>query len=118
HEQIHALIAKLNAGLMVVNFGRGEDKTPKPILYAGLMDMFDMFDELAPSYHFPTGPDTADGIARFATDNHAQLLISIAGKSGLLQRIIKSSVTEKLAYRAAIPLMIYRSLGKNRRQPH
>lgn len=112
HDDIKAFVKALDANLMVVNVGRKKDRTPKPVLYAGLKDIFDMFDELTPTYHFLTAQNTADSVASFATDNHAQLLISIAGRYGFLQRMFKSSVTKKLAYHSAVPLLVYRSEGK------
>lgn len=109
HGGIKALVRALHANLMIVNVGRSRDKTPKPVLYSGLGDMFDMFDELGPSYHFFTGRNTASSIAGFARDNNAQLLISISGQYGFLQGMFKSSVTKMLAYDSAVPLLIYRS---------
>jgi len=108
HDNIKSFLQMIGANLMIVNIGGKKDKTPKPILYAGLKDIFDMFDELPPSYHFLTAQNTANSVAGFAKDNHAQLLISIAGKYGFLQGMFKSSVTKKLAYHSTVPLLIYR----------
>lgn len=108
HDDIKAFLRTLDAKLMIVNVGRKKDKTPKPVLYAGLKDIFDMFDELAPSYHFLMDKNTANSVADFAKDNHAQLLISIAGKYGFLEGMFKSRVTKKLAYHSTVPLLIYR----------
>lgn len=112
HDAIQTFVKTLSANLMIVNVGRKKDKTPKPVLYAGLKDIFDMFEEMNPTFHFLTAQNTADSVADFAKDNHAQLLISIAGKYGFLQGMFKSSVTKKLAYHSAVPLLIYRSEGK------
>lgn len=109
HNAIQTFVKTLGSNLMIVNVGRKNDKTPKPVLYAGLKDIFDMFEELIPTFHFLIAQNTTDSIADFARDNHAQLLISIAGKYGFLQGMFKSSVTKKLAYHSAVPLLIYRS---------
>lgn len=108
-DDIKTFVTALGAKLMIVNVSRHKDKTPKPVLYAGLNDIFGMFDKLDPSYHFLTANNTANSVADFARDNKAQLLISVSGKYGFLQGMFKSSVTKQLAYRAAVPLLIYRS---------
>ncbi|WP_353197823.1 universal stress protein [Parapedobacter defluvii] len=109
HEEIKIFARMLDAKLMIVNVGRNKDKTPKPALYAGLGDIFGMFDELAPSYHFLTARNTANSVAGFARDNNAQLLVSIAGTHGFLEGMFKSSVTKRLAYDSTVPLLIYRA---------
>ncbi|WP_028296139.1 universal stress protein [Olivibacter sitiensis] len=109
YEAIKSLIKKLGATLMVLNISKIRDKTPKPIVYAGLADTLDMFDDMSPTYHFFSARNTADGIAHFAKDNHAQLLISVAGDYGFLQGMFRSSVTRKLAYQSTVPLLICRS---------
>lgn len=109
HEDIKTFLQALDARVMIVNVSRDKDKTPKPILYAGLNDIFGMFDELDPSYHFLTANNTASSVADFARDNKAQVLVSVSGKYGFLQGMFKSSVTRQLAYRSAVPLLIYRS---------
>lgn len=112
-DEIKELVKTLNTNLMIVNVDRKNDKTPKPVLYAALKDIFEMFDDLSPTYHFLTARNTADSVAGFVRDNKAQLLISISGRHGFLRGMFKSSVTKKLAYHSTIPLMIYRS-GKSR----
>lgn len=107
-EDILKFVKKHDANLMIVNVARKKDKTPKSTLYSGLADIFDLFEELNPTFHFLTAKNTADSVADFAKDNHAQLLISITGKYGFLQRMFKTSVTKKLAYHSTVPLLIYR----------
>ncbi|HLT87411.1 MAG TPA: universal stress protein [Sphingobacterium sp.] len=111
HTAIETLVNTLDAKLLIVNVARKKDKTSKPVLYMGLQDIFDMFEKMHPTYHFLTAQNTADSVAEFARDNHAQLLISIAGKYGFLQGMFKSSVTKKLAYHSAVPLLIYHAEG-------
>lgn len=107
-EDILKFVKKHDANLMIVNVAKRKDKTPKSTLYSGLADIFDLFEELDPTFHFLTAKNTADSIANFAKDNHAQLLISITGKYGFLQGMFKTSVTKKLAYHSTVPLLIYR----------
>lgn len=108
YDEIKLFIQPFDAELMVVNVGRSNDKTTKSVLYSGLSDMFDMFDDLTPSYHFLTDNNTANSIASFAKDNDAQLLIGISGRYRLLQGMFKSSVTKKMAYNSAVPLLFYK----------
>ncbi len=108
-DDIKSFVKTLGATLMIVNVAGSKDRTPKPVLYAGLKDLFGLFDELNPSYHFLTDQNTASSIADFAKDNNAQLLISISGKHGFLQGMFKPSITKKLAYHSVVPLLIYRS---------
>src|SRR5690606_8017990 len=108
HNEIKSFIKEVGANLMIINVGSLRDKTAKPVLYSALKDIFDLFDELLPAYHFPTSANTADSIASFAMDNHAQLLISIAGNNGFFQRMVPPSVTKRLGYTSAVPLLIYR----------
>lgn len=110
HNEIKAMVRALDAKLMIVNVGRSKGRMPKPILYGGLGDMFDMFDELIPSYHFLNARDTANSVAGFAIDNNAQILISISGDYGLIEGIFRSSVTKRLAHDSTVPLLIYRSV--------
>lgn len=107
-DDILKFVKKHNANLMIVNVAKRKDKTPMSTLYSGLADLFDLFEELDPTFHFLTAKNTADSVADFAKDNHAQLLISIAGKYGFLQRMFKTSVTKTLAYHSTVPLLIYR----------
>jgi len=111
-EEIRKFLKKHEANLMIVNVAKGKDKTPKSTLYAGLADIFGLFDELDPTFHFLTANYTADRVADFAQDNHAHMLICISGKHGLLREFFKPSVTKKLAYHSTVPLLIYRMSGK------
>lgn len=112
--EINSLVKALAANLMVVNVARKTDSMPKRVLYAGLKDMFEMFDELEPSYHFLTDQSTAETVAEFAKDNHADLLISIAGNYGFFQGMFKLSVTKKLGYSSPVPLLVYRQKLKTK----
>lgn len=111
-QAIASLIKETQAKLMIVNVGSKNDKTSKSILYAGLSDIFDMFEELKPTFHFLTAKNTADSVADFAKNNQAQLLVSIAGRYGFWQGMFKTSTTKKLIYSAPVPLLIYRSPEK------
>lgn len=111
-DEIKTLISTLGAKLMIVNVGRKNDRTPKPVLYTALKDIFDMFDDMGASHHFLTARQTADSIADFARDNNAQLLISISGNYGVWQGMFQASVTKKMAYHSTVPLLIYRSGDK------
>jgi nucleotide-binding universal stress UspA family protein len=108
-QKIKMVSRTLGTNMIIVNVSKRKDNTPRSILYATLKDVFEMFDDLHPTYHFLTARNTADSVADFATENRAQLLISIAGKYGFLQGMFKSSVTKRLAYRSSVPLLIFRS---------
>ncbi len=106
---IKSVLEKLNANLMVVNVGEKSDNRSKATLYAGLSDIFHLFDELVPSYHFLTNKNTLNSLLEFSEDNHVDILISISGKEGILQRLLKPSISKNLAYRSQIPLLLYRA---------
>lgn len=109
HNAIRSMVGELGASLMIVNVGGRQDKTPKPVLYAGLADMFEMFDDLSPTYHFFTSAKTTDTIIDFVENSQVQLLMSIAGQYGFLEGMFRHSMTKELAYHATVPLLIFRS---------
>lgn len=108
-QKIKAFVQTLDTKMMIVNVSKRKDNTPKSVLYATLGDVFEMFDEFDPSYHFLNAQNTADSVAEFAAENKAQLLISIAGRYGFLKGMFKRSVTKSLAYQSSVPLLIFRS---------
>lgn len=110
-ETIKQFIDRLGAKLMILNVGMPRDKTPKSILYSALSDLFELFDDDEPSYHFPTATgSTANAISTFASDNHAQLLICISGEQRAFQNLFSRSMTERLGYSSKVPLLIFKSL--------
>lgn len=107
HEEIKSFVRTTGGKLLVVNVARDNDKTSKSVLFASLSDIFELFDELEPSYHFLTGRNTVQSITDFAGANEADLLISISGKYSFVQGLFRTSVSKSLAYDANIPLLLY-----------
>lgn len=106
---IKSILEKLGANLMVVNVGEKSDNRSKATLYAGLNDIFLLFDELDPSYHFLNNKNTLNSLLEFSEDNHVDILISISGKEGILQRLLKPSISKNLVYRSQTPLLLYKA---------
>jgi len=103
------LVQTLKTRLMIVNVGKKKDKVPKATLYAGLKDIFAMFEELKPSFEFLTANNTVDSLTDFVHETQPQLLITVAGHTGFRTNLFKQSITKQLVYKSAIPLLIYRT---------
>lgn len=105
YEEIKALIKEHQAKLTIINVGNRRDE--KEQVYQGLREMFAMFDDIEPAYHFPSGNQVADLILDYINKNSFQVLINLVGTYGVLERLFSPSVTKKIAYNSPIPLIIY-----------
>lgn len=105
YEAIKAWKNEVKSHLTIINVGN--KKEDKQSVYQGLTDVFEMFDDIEPAYHFPTGSDVAELILEFINANHIQILLSVSGSYGFLERLFNPSVTKKIAYASNVPLMIF-----------
>lgn len=114
HQAIKTLIKRLKASLSIINVGDGkkESRASKEMLYAALKVMFEVYEELSPSYHFPTAKNIVESVVQFTEDNHIELLISTSGKYSFIQGMLRKSISKQLAYQSAVPLLLYQIKDK------
>ncbi len=105
HVEILKWIRALKAGLTIINVG--QKKEDKQDIYQGLAALFEMFDEDEAEYHFPSGSNVAGLILDYVKKNEVQMIASISGSYGFLERLFKPSVTKKVAYGSKVPMIVF-----------
>ncbi|HTO15045.1 MAG TPA: universal stress protein [Edaphocola sp.] len=106
YQNINSIIKATNAALSIVNVTHKKEE--RNFVFKALTETFEMFDEMLPNYHFPSGSDISKIIIDYAEKNDAQLIISVAGSFDFFNRIFSPSITKKMAYNSNIPILIFK----------
>lgn len=110
YQEIKTWLKENQSKLTIINVGSRREE--KEQVYNGLREMFEMFDDIEPAYHFPSGGQVADLILEYINKNSFQVLINMSGTYGVLERLFSPSVTKKLAYNSPVPFIIYPRVEK------
>ncbi|MCX2454287.1 universal stress protein [Pedobacter sp. PLR] len=105
---IKTFVKALGASLLILNVDRrvGDFDPDEMIQLSGLHELW---DDQKPEYHFVENDDVAEGIIAFADRKGAQLVITIPGVYGFFEGIFHQRVTNQLASRSHVPLMLFRA---------
>lgn len=100
------LVKGFHAQLQVVNVtaSEQEDLGKRKEEHA----FYDLFEELDPSIQYIGGSDVSKGILAYANQHDADMIIIIAKKHTFLEQLIRISVSNKLASKSDMPLLIIR----------
>ncbi|MEH6305498.1 universal stress protein [Olivibacter sp. CPCC 100613] len=107
-EKIKYLIGKLRAKLLVVHVDHREEEHFDADMLREQYAFYDLFEEMDTRIHYADNKDVAKGILAFAEEQQAQLILVVAKKHSLLERITRESISKKLAKKAQLPLLIVR----------
>ncbi|MET3875475.1 universal stress protein [Chitinophaga sp. OAE865] len=103
-EPLKKLLHIFNAELHVINIDHESRHFSTDTPFETLM-LDTLLEDFHPEYHFIDNPNVVAGIAEFAEENKADLILTIPKKHGLFEGIFKRSRTSKLAYQTHIPLL-------------
>jgi nucleotide-binding universal stress UspA family protein len=106
-DELKRLLDRKKSELLVVNIdnetkheqGDAERMAEETALYV-------MLKPYHPQYYYINNADIISGILKFAVDNHAQLVIALPHKYSFFQSLLHSSVSQKLAESAAVPVLL------------
>ena len=99
------LLKSLEAKLLVVNVAEGEENYA-PEWRDEITALHKLLGEFDPQFHYISSKDTVAGILQFATDQKADLVITIHEKQGLIARLFNSSISKSLAWETTLPLLV------------
>jgi nucleotide-binding universal stress UspA family protein len=100
---VHALGAKL----LILNVDRNDAHfDPKTI--NEIADLYRLWNDEQPEYHYTDHEDTAIGITEFAGQQQAELVITVPKQYGFFESIFHRSMTKKLAYHTHLPLLLFK----------
>jgi nucleotide-binding universal stress UspA family protein len=94
-----------NTSLYVLNVDH-QEKNFSPETTAEIKQLHSLLEKYVPMYHYTDNADTAAGIMEFAQEEDASLIITIPQHYHFFERLFRGSVTKKLAYQTAIPLLL------------
>ncbi|WGQ10921.1 universal stress protein [Pedobacter gandavensis] len=105
---IRTFVNALDASLLILNVDdrRGDFK---PEEMEQLKALHELWDDQKPEYHYITHEDVAEGIIEFADKQAAQLVITIPRVYGFLEGFFHQRLTNRLANRLHLPLMLFRA---------
>lgn len=105
---IRTFVNALQASVLILNVDhRGGDFKPEEM--EQLKALHELWDDQQPEYHYITHEDVAEGIMEFAEKQAAQLVITIPRVYGFLEGFFHQRVTNRLANRLRLPLMLFRA---------
>lgn len=97
----------LQAELLVLNVDpKGLHENQDPQMLAEESALAEMLKDYRPKYFFINHANTIQGIVDFATENHAQIIISLPRKYSFFQSILHSSVSTNLTVRSSVPVLL------------
>lgn len=105
---IRTFVNALQASLLILNVDhRGGDFKSEEM--EQLKALHELWDDQQPAYHYIAHEDVAEGIIAFADKQAAQLVITIPRVYGFLEGFFHQRVTNRLANRLRLPLMLFRA---------
>ncbi|WP_316751822.1 universal stress protein [Pedobacter gandavensis] len=104
---IKTFVNALGASLLILNIEhRTGDFDPDELVQ--LSALHEVWDDQDPEYHFINHEHVAEGIVAFATEKAAQLVITIPRVYGFFEGFFHQRITNQLASRIHVPLMLFR----------
>lgn len=103
--QLPVLLKTLQAKLLVVNVAEGEEDYA-PEWRDEITALHDLLNEFDPQFHYINAKDTVGGILQFATEQKADLVITLHEKQGLIARLFSTSTSKSLAWQTSLPLLV------------
>lgn len=100
------LVKGFHAQLQVVNVTAGEQEDSGKAKEEHAF--YDLFEDLDPSVQYIEGSDVSKGILAYAVQHEVDMIMVVAKKHTFLERLTKTSVSNKLASKSDIPLLIIR----------
>ncbi len=103
--ELRFLLERLHAELLVLNVAV-EGKRFDPDVIPEQYKLHDLLDDLDPTYHYTESDDLVEGIADFAEDQRAGLIVSVPKAHGFLERLFRRSVSTALIDKTETPLLL------------
>lgn len=102
-DEVKGLLADFNAELHVLNTAKKDVYNPDIVFESGLLQ--EMFEGLAPQYHFIANENTDAGILEFAENNQIDLLLVLPKRHSLMERLTHKSHTREFVLHSHMPVM-------------
>lgn len=106
-KQLKKVWDMLQAELMVVNVdAKGLHQNKDPKMLAEESALAEMLTEYNPQYFYINHADTVQGIVDFASENEAQLIISLPRKYSFFQSLWRNSFSNNLTIKSTLPVLL------------
>ncbi|WP_028297998.1 universal stress protein [Olivibacter sitiensis] len=105
---IKELISKLHANLHIVNVSSSGIRL-KNTDFDEIGDLHELFDNEHAIYHYLDNSSTVEGLLSFAESKANAIILAVAKEHGFFSKLIKGSITEKLAAISKNPLLIVKN---------
>lgn len=104
---IKGFINALGARLIILNVDiEGGHIDPDTI--KEMKHLHQLWDDQQPEYHYTDHEDMAKGIMEFASQQRAELVITVPKQYGFFESIFHRSMTKKLAFHTHLPLLLFK----------
>lgn len=102
---LFTLLQKLDAALQVVHVA-GKEAAIKPEELAAKLQLGRMLAKVTYWYHELDEDNVEEGILRFTQSHPADLLVMVAHRHRLFERLLGTLYTRDLSYKSSIPLLV------------
>lgn len=106
-DEIKKVLNPTNAKLVVLNVDK-DDKNISGKTTTELLSLNRLLQEYHPEYHYVNDENIIDGIAHFAENINASLVIVMHEKKDFFSRLFHQSVSKRLAFYSSVPMLSIR----------
>lgn len=106
-EIMHDTFKEINANINVVSVSK-ELTEPSMRTLMNETKIINKFQDLPTAIYYYEDKVITDGLLAFSSELHVQMISTVAGEHSLIGKLFKPSVTETLAYKTAVPLLVFK----------
>lgn len=107
---LFTLLQKLDATLQVVHVA-GREAAIKPEELSGKLQLGQLLAKVTYWYHELDENNVEESVLRFTENHPADLLVMVAHRHGLFERLLGTLYTRDLSYKASLPLLVLEDVG-------
>lgn len=104
---MHDTFKEINANVNVVSVSK-ELSTPNMELLINENKVMQQFGDLSTAIYYYENKDITDGLLLFSDELSVQMISTVAGEHNLIAKWFKPSITETLAYKSNLPILIFK----------
>ncbi|AWO00832.1 hypothetical protein DLD77_03535 [Chitinophaga alhagiae] len=105
--RLYAFLDAFGASLYVLNVMPETQEKYAPETFEAITDLHRQLEKYAPTFGYITRNDVVEGILTFSDERRASLIMAVPKKHGGFSALFHKSISKKLAYHSAIPLLLF-----------
>ncbi len=103
--RLEDFLGAFKAQVYVVNVGQGTDEKYTAETFEAITDLHRRLEKYNPTFGYISHDDVVEGILSYAEERQASLIIAVPKKHGGFMSLFHKSISKKLAYASAVPLL-------------